>query len=146
MILKIDVKKIMDIIGKNGVSFFGLSKESQLKKIEADLVKNIGDWFGSEHEEVVEITFDEAVKRYGYNETMNALIVRKMHEGGIIKDRATFWVYEQYIKLCEQNNVTPIFKKVPFSRDVCKYLGYEVCDVHRRDDRGDRKYRVFRKL
>ena len=143
MILKIDVNKLMEIIGKQGVSFFGICSERKLKKIEEALIKNIGEWFSSISEEAdKKLSLDEFIDKYGYNEAMNIVLIRKMEEHGLINNHPTFSVYDAYLSLCEINDLTPIYNKISFSRDICKYLGYSIQDFHKKQH----KYRMFRKL
>lgn len=143
MLLKIDVNELMKIIGNQGVSFFGICSERKTKKIEEALIKNIGKWLSGISEEPEEITLDELIDRWGYNTAMNCVVIRKMDEAGLIKNHATFWVYDTYLKLCEGQNLTPEYNKITFSREICcKCLGYSIQDVHK----DQHKYRVFRKL
>lgn len=143
MILKIDVNKLMEIIGKQGVSFFGICTERKIEKIEEALIKNIGEWFsGIPEESDKKMSVDEFIDKWGYNTAMNCLLIRKMDESGLIKNHPTFWVYDAYLSLCKEAELTPEFNKISFSREVCKYLGYSIQDFHK----NQHKYRVFRKL
>jgi transcriptional regulator with XRE-family HTH domain len=87
-----------------------------------------------------EMSEDELIQTYGWDNYVSAYIMHRFAEAEIYKDRATFWVYEQYEALCKKYDAVPPFNKMQFSKIVTRHYGYWIQDVHRKG----KKYRVFR--
>ena len=148
MKISVDVEKMLNILEQHGIEIeIPGSSKKKYRRVDKILSASLSKWLNIKQEDdipeaPIEITFDKFAEKYGYAEAVNAYIIRKMEEHGIIQNRATFWVYEQYITLCESNNVTPLFNKLYFSKVVSRAFHYWIQDIKREG----KKYRVFRKV
>lgn len=141
----VDVQKMLNLLEQHGIKVTIQDQSPErIENMNNILSASLRKWMRLDEESVpenpIEISFDDYVKQYGYEEAINAVIVRKMVEHGLVKDHATFWVYQQYIKLCEQNKVLPMFNKLYFSKVITQAFHYTIQDLKRNGT----KYRVFR--
>lgn len=58
---------------------------------------------------------------------------------GLIKNRATFYAYELYMKLCATYNMKPYFNQIAFSKFIISNFNYEIVNKKAYG----KKFRVF---
>lgn len=143
--LVVDVQKMLNLLEQHGINIIIRDQSPEhIETINNILSNSLQKWMRAEESSVsenkIEMSFDTYAEQYGYEEAVNALIIQKMIEHGLVKNHATFWVYQNYVKLCEQNKVLPMFNKLSFSKAITQAYHYKIQDLKR----GGIKYRVFR--